>query len=121
LDELERTHRVDPDRVFATGISNGGMMAGRLACDLPGRFAAIAPVAATLATSCDRAEPVSVLHIHGTADMSVPIAGGFGPRALTPVDHLPLEEVLARWRAIDGCTGGPAVERRGAVVRRTWS
>jgi polyhydroxybutyrate depolymerase len=121
LDELGRAHRVDPDRVFATGISNGGMMAARLACDLPGRFAAIAPVAATLSTACDRAEPVSVLHIHGTADRNVPIDGGFGPRALTPVDHLPLEEVLARWRAIDGCDAEPAVERCGAVTRRTWS
>lgn len=121
LREIGRTHRVDPDRVFATGISNGGMMAARLACDLPGRFAAIAPVAATLATACDRAEPVSVLHIHGSADMNVPIGGGFGARALHPVDHLPLEEVLARWRAINGCTGGPAVERQGAVTRRTWS
>jgi polyhydroxybutyrate depolymerase len=121
LDELARTHSVDPDRVFATGISNGGMMAARLACDLPGRFVAIAPVAASLATACDRAEPVSVLHIHGTADRNVPIDGGFGPRALTLVDHLPLEEALARWRAIDGCDAAPTVERRGAVTRRTWS
>ena len=121
LAELGRAHRIDADRVFATGISNGGMMAARLACDLPGTFAAIAPVAASLVAPCGSSAPVSVLHIHGTADRNVPIGGGVGARALSRVDYPPLERVLERWRAIDGCTGEPAVSRDGAVTRRLWA
>jgi polyhydroxybutyrate depolymerase len=121
LEQLERTARIDPNRVFATGISNGGMMAARLACDLPGRFAAIAAVAASLVVPCERALPVSVLHIHGTADLNVPIEGGVGPRSLSPVDYPSLEDVLARWRKIDGCAGDPVEAHAGSLTRRTWS
>ena len=48
IDSLERELEIDPRRVYATGISNGGMFAHRLACELPGVLAAIAPVAGAL-------------------------------------------------------------------------
>jgi polyhydroxybutyrate depolymerase len=79
LDRLEADYRIDTRRVYATGISNGGMMAYRLACEAPDRFAAIAPVAATLTISgCRPPQPVSLLHIHGMEDGNVPFAGGVG-------------------------------------------
>ncbi|HEX7834203.1 MAG TPA: PHB depolymerase family esterase [Pseudolysinimonas sp.] len=62
---------VDPTRVFATGMSNGGIMAYRLACESD-LFAAIAPVAATMLIECRPPGPVSVLHIHGGVDGSIP-------------------------------------------------
>ena len=80
LDTLRREFKVDSSRVYATGISNGAMFAHRLACDLPGTFAAIGPVAgalpAALVPRCGSAAPVSVLSLQGMDDRLVPFAGG---------------------------------------------
>lgn len=74
LRATSRTLCIRRDAVFATGISNGAMFATQLACALPGRLAAIAPVAGINGTEvCDAgAPPVSVLAFHGTADPIVP-------------------------------------------------
>lgn len=80
LRELARGVPLDPTRVYATGHSNGAMMAYRLAVDAPERIAAIAPVAGMMVT--DRfppARPVPVLHIHSVADPRALYAGGLGP------------------------------------------
>jgi len=98
LDELERTLCVDLDRVYATGISNGGMFVHRLGCDLPKRFAAIAPVAGTIAKGGGCAPPtspkISMINIHGAADRVVPYDG-------TPADdgflYTPVAQVMAAW------------------------
>lgn len=80
IDDLIRNHHVDPRRVYVGGISNGGMMSHRLACELSGKIAAIAPVAASmpknLAERCNPGSPVSVLMINGTRDKLVPYGGG---------------------------------------------
>lgn len=80
LDDVAARTAVDPARIFATGISNGAMMSGRLACDLSDRITAVAQVAGTLGTAaaeaCAPDEPVSVLVIAGTADPLVPFGGG---------------------------------------------
>src|SRR4051794_7837563 len=69
LDELATLVNVDPKRVYATGMSNGAMMCYRLASELSGRIAAIAPVGGTMATeTCRPGRPVPVLHFHGTKD-----------------------------------------------------
>ena len=69
LDDLRRAYPVDAKRVYATGMSNGAMMAYRLAAELSGRIAAIAPVSGTVATEIGQPKrPVSVLHFHGTSD-----------------------------------------------------
>lgn len=80
LDALAADYRVDARRVYAAGISNGGMMAMRLACELSGRFAAIATVGANLpaalAASCRPIRAVPVVMFSGTADPLMPYAGG---------------------------------------------
>jgi polyhydroxybutyrate depolymerase len=80
LDSLDGELGVDRRRIYATGISNGAMFAYRLACDLPGTFAAIAPVAGAmpvaLAKRCAGAAPVAVASLQGTADPFVPYGGG---------------------------------------------
>jgi polyhydroxybutyrate depolymerase len=80
IEDIERTHDVDPRRIYATGISNGGFFSNKLACDLSDKIAAIASVAATmpekLAAECKPSRAVSVLYIHGTKDPLVPIDGG---------------------------------------------
>src|SRR5579859_6759791 len=64
--QVVKDNAADPERVYATGISNGGMMAYRLACEASDLFAAIAPVSGVQdVTSCKPAQPVSVFHIHG--------------------------------------------------------
>ncbi len=72
LGHLATRYDMDPSRVYATGISNGGLLAYRLACELPDVFAAVAPVAATLVGECDPSSPVSILHIHGLRDRNIP-------------------------------------------------
>ena len=78
IDELTARYGIDRTRVYVTGISNGGIMAYHLACELGDRIAAIAPVAGELAEvpPCALKAPVSVLAINGTADPLVPYDGG---------------------------------------------
>ena len=80
IDRFVSSHRADPRRIYAAGISNGGMMSFRLACDLPGRIAAIGVVAANLpaaiAERCRSGPPLAVMIINGTEDTLVPWAGG---------------------------------------------
>jgi polyhydroxybutyrate depolymerase len=107
LDTLGRELSIDPRRVYATGISNGAMFAYRLACDLPGTFAAVAPVAgalpAELAPGCAHAAPVSVIAFQGTADPLMPyLGGGAGQRRVFSA-----ERSLGFWATLAGCTGTP--------------
>ncbi|GAA4249990.1 extracellular catalytic domain type 1 short-chain-length polyhydroxyalkanoate depolymerase [Dactylosporangium darangshiense] len=98
---------VDPSRVYATGISNGGLMAYRLACDTD-LFAAIGPDSATLLGACPKPAPVSVLHIHGAADTRIRMDGAEGD-GVARIDGPPVAEVVASWRAVDGCEEPSAV------------
>jgi polyhydroxybutyrate depolymerase len=107
LDTLGRELAIDPKRVYATGISNGAMFVYRLACDLPGSFAAVAPVAggfpAELAPGCAHAAPVSVVAFQGTTDPLMPyLGGGAGQRRV-----LSAERSVGFWATLDGCTGTP--------------
>jgi polyhydroxybutyrate depolymerase len=80
LDDVARDHKVDPKRVYATGISNGGIFSHYLAARMSARIAAIAPVAGGIAEPLGRNfspdHPVSVLVMHGTEDPLVPYKGG---------------------------------------------
>ncbi|HEX3235658.1 MAG TPA: PHB depolymerase family esterase [Gemmatimonadales bacterium] len=109
LDTLQRGLSLDPRRIYATGISNGAMFSYRLACDLPGVLAAVAPVAgalpAQLEAGCAHTSPVSVLAFQGTADPLVPYAGA--GVAGTRGSVLAAERSIAFWAEVDGCTGPP--------------
>ena len=80
IDKIEADYKVDTSRIYVAGMSNGGFMSGRLACQLSNRIAAVAIVAASLsentATSCRPEFPVSVLVLQGAEDPLVPLAGG---------------------------------------------
>lgn len=76
IDELESKLCVDTKRVFATGMSNGGFLSHRLACELSNRIAAIAPVAGVMGVpTCTPSRAVSIMHFHGTYDALVPYDG----------------------------------------------
>ena len=129
LDDLAKVVRIDPRRIYATGISNGAMMAYRLACELSGRIAAIAPVAGTMmADECKPARPVPVLEFHGTADRHVPLQGGKGALSIAGVPFVPVQETIDFWRKVDRCpeaaTTGEVEDRAGdgtSATRKTWS
>ena len=80
VDDIASRQPIDRGRLYAAGISNGGFMSGRLACEAGLGIAAIAQVAATLGVdtdaACNPGHPVSVLAILGRADPIVPYAGG---------------------------------------------
>jgi polyhydroxybutyrate depolymerase len=105
--------RIDPHRIYATGISNGGMLAYRLACATT-IFAAIGPVAATQLGRCRSPAPVSVIHIHGSADRNVPYGGGIG-QGFARIHGPAIPLLNASWRSIDQCAA-PSVRTAGVLT-----
>ena len=90
---------IDPQRVYATGISNGGAMSHLLACNAADVFAATAPVVmGNGARPCEPSRPVSVIMFRGRQDPLVPYNGGTFPSARADFEQ---------WRDLNGCTGSP--------------
>jgi polyhydroxybutyrate depolymerase len=126
LDSLGRELPVDPKRIYATGISNGAGLTYRLACDLPGIFAAIAPVAGAPATAieerCTATLPVSVLSFQGTRDRLMPYEGG--NVSIRRGQVLSAQRSAALFAEVNGCASPPAVTvepdsvKDGTRVRR---
>lgn len=108
LDDLARRTPVDGRRSYATGHSNGAMMAYRLGAERADRIVAIAPVAG--AYDLDQfapSRPVAVLHIHSVDDPRALYKGGLGPPfpgTNVRSSHRPVEEGLERWRRHNGCS-----------------
>lgn len=100
---------VDEKKVFATGMSNGGMMSYRLACELPDIFKAIAAVAGTDGTiSCSPGKAVSILHIHAKNDDHVLFSGGAGTKAAEKskiTDFASVPDTIAKWVKENKCSG----------------
>src|SRR5258706_15685427 len=73
---LESQYTIDPKRIYATGISNGGGMANRVGCDMADVFAAIAPDSGTYNfwQDCNSARPMPVLPFHRLGDHILPLA-----------------------------------------------
>ncbi len=106
LAELDSRVCVDTRRVYATGFSNGGFFAYRLACERAGQLAAIAPVAGAEGFGpCEPSRPVAVLHFHGTDDATILYTGGTHPLVDGPFPSA--RESVERWARRDGCTGNP--------------
>lgn len=125
--DAARRLSIDPRRVHATGMSNGAMMAYRVAAEAADMVASIAAVAGPLALeSISPRRPVPVLHFHGSLDQFTPLEGGVGRRSVTRVSHRPVLDGLLDWVRADGC---PEVPRREpipcpdaslAIERLTW-
>jgi polyhydroxybutyrate depolymerase len=109
---IESSYKVDPRRVYATGLSNGGIFSYRLACDASDLFAAIGPVSGTLNTSpCEPKTPVSIIHFHGTADQHVPYNGGIGDKSLADVPFTSVKDSIDFWVKYDECAATPQTEK----------
>jgi polyhydroxybutyrate depolymerase len=102
-----KAYHADPQRVYITGISNGGFMTTRLACQLHKRIAAVAVVAASLdiGEGYDPESPMPVIYMHGTKDPIVNYGGGkmFGRSIYSQ------QEIIKKWATLDKCDPKPVV------------
>ncbi len=118
LTHLQMTMCIDPQRIYATGFSNGGGMTALLACTMAGRMAAFAPVSGSYyppASGCHPSRPAPILEIHGTADTIVPYLGSL------PLRLPSIAGWLAAWALRDGCAGQPVVFfQQGNVTGERW-
>jgi polyhydroxybutyrate depolymerase len=106
LDTISAKYNVNPDRIYSTGMSNGGFMSYDLACNLSSRITAIASVTGSMIEShlaaCQPSHPMPVMEIHGTADATVPYTGG------TAATFVPIPDLVDFWANFNHCTT-PAV------------
>ena len=124
VEEIERTYSIDPRRIYATGMSNGGMMTYRLGCQMSDKLAAIAPVAGALnETTCTPTHPLPVIVFHGTDDQHVPYYGGVGPETLYPRVDEPVSHAIGFWVGRDQCVTTPVTETSasGNIITDTYS
>lgn len=108
---LSKEYPIDPKRVFATGMSNGGFMSQLLAARLSERIAAIAAVSAgmapAVAASLQPDVPVSILMMNGTDDPLVPYRGG--PVARDRGETISTPAIIHKWVVTNQCKENPIV------------
>ena len=99
IDTLASHYQIDLSRVYSTGMSNGGFMSYSLACSLSGKIAAVASVTGTMTTpnflTCNPGRPIPVMHIHGTADATVPYNGN--------AFFVSVPSIVSNWVAVNQC------------------
>lgn len=109
VDEIAAVTPIDRKRVYVFGHSNGGFMAYKLACTRPDVFAAVSGLAgATFAkrSDCKPSVPISVLHIHGTADQTIPIGGTVLAAAVPSA-----AQTVKLWAGYNGCAASKPMKR----------
>ncbi len=126
IDRLVADHGADPERIFMTGGSNGGMMTYVYSVARSRRLAAVAPVVASMFT-LDKAPdaPLPILIINGGKDREVPLAGGMSGNPLVSgaqsTPYRPVEAVVAFWAKANRCAAEPKVAVSGSVTTRSYS
>jgi polyhydroxybutyrate depolymerase len=115
IDSLQAGYNIDPTRVYSCGMSNGGFMSYRLACDLESRIAAIASVTGSMTTlqvnNCGASRPMPVLEIHGTDDGTVPYTASTG--------IIGIDSLLSYWRAQNACVAAPVYDTLPDLVQES--
>lgn len=105
IDKIDEDYNIDLNRVYSCGMSNGGFMSYRLACELSNRITAIASVTGTMAinapATCNPSKPTPIMQIHGTADPTVPYSGNSTMTAI--------ESVVDFWVNKNNCNPTPIV------------
>ncbi len=125
LADLGARERIDSRRVYATGMSNGGMLVHRLARECPDLFAAVAPVAGAMNwTDAAPDVPMPILIVHGRADQHVLFAGGKPKQAVGRAGErvdASVADAVAYYVARNGLRDEPEVVRDGAVETSRWT
>lgn len=119
IDKLERDYNIDPTRIYANGLSNGGGMTFVLSCKMADRIAAFGIVAGaqTLpAIWCRSDRPAPVIVFHGTADPVVPFNGGVS--WISTQQFPDLQRFFISWAKRNRCAEQPIDSRISAHVTR---
>lgn len=99
IDKLSTEYKINPKRIYSTGMSNGGYMSFLLACQASDRFAAVASVTGSMTpeiyNDCNPSHPTPMLQIHGTEDGVVPYEGAFWTKSI--------DDVMAYWVTENEC------------------
>lgn len=104
IDTISIHYSINPDRVYCTGISNGGFMTYAMACESD-RFAAIGSVtgsmSVTMYNNCNPHHPTPAIHIHGTADSTNPYNGNSS--------SMSIPDVVSFWTNQNSCNTTPGI------------
>ena len=105
IDTIYAHYNINGNRIYSTGMSNGGFMSYKLACLLSGRIAAVASVTGSITPpeydDCITNHPMPAMQIHGTEDPTVPYGGS--------LLFMPVEEVVEHWVTFNECDAEPVV------------
>jgi polyhydroxybutyrate depolymerase len=120
-DQLVSRDDVDPTRIAVVGESNGGMMAYTYGCADAGRLSAIVSVEGTPVSGCTPERAISVLHVHGRDDATVPYAGGQSLISwVLGVTFAPVPSAVGAVANAMSCPGPPRSETSGTVTVDRW-
>jgi polyhydroxybutyrate depolymerase len=123
IDTLSARYRIDPARIYANGLSNGGGMTFLLSCTMGGRIAAVGVVGPALFLrwhQCADQRPVPLLAFHGTADCAALYRGGASWVAPAILPNIP--RWVAAWARRNHCAPTPAdTSVASDVTRRVYS
>lgn len=105
IDSLKQDYNIEENRIYSTGMSNGGFMSYKLACELSDRITAVASVTGSMTENqiqnCNSQHPIPILEIHGTADDVVPYEGNYM--------FLSIPDVLTHWVEFNNCASSPII------------
>ena len=113
IDDIAERITIDRNRVFVTGLSNGGAMSFRLACELSAKVRGAAPIGGGLqfvtAEKCEPGTPVPMLYAHGTDDPCWQYQGGASkcPVGQDGKEHLSVQQSLEAWQGASHCDPQP--------------
>jgi len=125
--------KIDPERIYMVGFSNGGMLTHRFAAERGGLLAAAAPMAASIGgrPSQDDPEwhipepdvPISIIAFHGGDDDAVPVEGGVSRHRKNTRSYWSVKRSMAFWASANGCTDSAAEKniRDGFVRVTSWT
>ena len=123
IDTLLKRHKINKNKIYTSGMSNGGMLCFRLAAELSHKIAAIAPVASSmvLQETWNPDRPVPIIHFHSYLDESIPYYGGIG-NGVSKHYNPPIDSVLTVWSAINGCSqlSDTLYHEPGEYLLREW-
>ena len=123
--QVQQIRSIDSQRIYVVGLSNGGILAQKLACEAPNGIAAIATVAASLpdqfAINCQTQQPIPILMVNGTADRVVPWQGGASPdiRIGRNLSIPSIPTVFDFWQRHNVCSSPPQTKQFSKVVKIT--
>lgn len=130
IEQIQQEFLIDPNKIFITGHSNGGMMAYRLGSELSDIVAAIAPVAGSIGgkatedsevwTIPEPSFPISVLAIHGLLDENVAYDGGQGNKTSGTRSDISVNDSIDFWVEYNNCNPISEIEESGNIIIETY-